>query len=91
MVDMENSRLNCAASKIKEVVDDKTELFVAEMYGIIGGYILSHESIISIKFEEDLTRVEDMDIEHFIRSTYKVKGPKQSNPSDSQDSSATRF
>jgi mannose-1-phosphate guanylyltransferase len=48
--------------------------------GTIGGYIISHDSIISIKFEEDLTRVEDMDIEHFVRSAYETRHRQRSNP-----------
>lgn len=37
---------------------------------VIGAYVIPYDSFISIKFEEDLSRVQSMDLEQYIASAY---------------------
>lgn len=38
---------------------------------LIGAYVISYDDFISIKFEEDLAKVESMDLEEYVRSAYE--------------------
>ncbi len=39
--------------------------------GVVGAYVVPYDNFISIKFEEDLSRIGAMDLEHYIRSAYE--------------------
>ncbi len=38
----------------------------------IGGYIIPHESLISIKFEKDLVALSDIDIDQYVKRIYST-------------------
>jgi mannose-1-phosphate guanylyltransferase len=49
--------------------DGLLQRWIAEK--LVGAYVIPYDDFISIKFEEDLAKVESMDLEDFVRSAYE--------------------